>query len=125
LIEQAVAAEEAGFDVVLGTDHLHSWWNDSSAVGFVWSWPARLSTRAGCDSDCVGLDALTDPPAHLTLAANAVAWAEYHGLAVTALPRAGRDVDDAVLAYIWPTHHENSGLRYGQRCVASSAASTL
>ena len=45
----------------------------------------------------------------LTLATNAVVtWTtEYHGLAVTALRRAGRDVDDAVLAHIWPTHHEN------------------
>lgn len=32
---------------------------------------------------------------------------EYHGLAVTALRRAGRGIDDAVLAHIWPTHHEN------------------
>ena len=32
---------------------------------------------------------------------------EYHGLAVTALRRVGRDIDDAVLAHIWPTHHEN------------------
>jgi hypothetical protein len=30
-----------------------------------------------------------------------------HGLAVTALRRAGRGIDDAVLAHIWPTHHEN------------------
>ena len=45
----------------------------------------------------------------LTLATNAVVtWTtEYHGLAVTALRHAGRDVDDAVLAHIWPTHHEN------------------
>jgi hypothetical protein len=45
----------------------------------------------------------------LTLATNAVVtWTtEYHGLAVTALRRAGRDTDDAVLAHIWPTHHEN------------------
>ena len=45
----------------------------------------------------------------LTLATNAVVtWTtEYHGLAVTALQRAGRDIDDAVLAHIWPTHHEN------------------
>ena len=45
----------------------------------------------------------------LTLATNAiVTWTtEYNGLAVTALRRAGRDVDDAVLAHIWPTHHEN------------------
>ena len=35
-------------------------------------------------------------------------WAtEYNGLAVTALRRSGRDIDDAVLAHIWPTHHEN------------------
>ena len=37
-----------------------------------------------------------------------VTWTtEYHGLAVTALRRGGRDIDDAVLAHIWPTHHEN------------------
>jgi Tn3 transposase DDE domain len=42
----------------------------------------------------------------LTLATNAVVtWTtEYHGLAVTALRRAGRDIDDALLAHIWPTH---------------------
>jgi TnpA family transposase len=45
----------------------------------------------------------------LTIAANAVVtWtSEYNGLAVTALRRAGRDIDDAVLAHIWPTHHDN------------------
>ena len=45
----------------------------------------------------------------LTLATSAiVTWtAEYNGLAVTALRRARRDIDDEVLAYIWPTHHEN------------------
>jgi hypothetical protein len=45
----------------------------------------------------------------LTLATNAiVCWStEYHGLGVAALRRAGQVVDDAVLAHIWPTHHEN------------------
>jgi len=45
----------------------------------------------------------------LTLATNAiVTWTtEYHGLAVAALRRAGRWIDDEVLAHIWPTHHEN------------------
>jgi len=38
-----------------------------------------------------------------------VRWgAGYHGLAVAALCRGGGDVDDAVLAYIWPTCHENA-----------------
>jgi hypothetical protein len=42
----------------------------------------------------------------LTLATNAaVTWTtEDNGLAVTALRRSGRDIDDAVLAHIWPTH---------------------
>lgn len=45
----------------------------------------------------------------LTLATNAiVCWStEYHGLVVGALRRTGRDVDDEVLAHLWPTHHEN------------------
>jgi TnpA family transposase len=45
----------------------------------------------------------------LTLATNAiVTWTtEYHGLAVAALRRAGRYIDDAVLAHIWPAHHES------------------
>ena len=33
LVEQAVAAEEAGFDVVLGSDHFHPWVDDTSAAG--------------------------------------------------------------------------------------------
>jgi TnpA family transposase len=45
----------------------------------------------------------------LTVATNAiVCWStEYHGLGVAALRRDGRDIDDEVLAHIWPTHHEN------------------
>jgi hypothetical protein len=43
----------------------------------------------------------------LTLATNAiVCWStEYHGLAVGALRRDSRIVDDEVLAHIWPIHH--------------------
>lgn len=45
----------------------------------------------------------------LTLATNAiVTWStEYFGLAVTALWRGGRRIDDDVLTHIWPSHHEN------------------
>jgi TnpA family transposase len=54
----------------------------------------------------------------LILATNAiVCWmTEYHGLAVTALRSTGRQVDDEVLAHIWPTHHENVHL-YGTHTV--------
>jgi len=58
----------------------------------------------------------------LTLATNAiVCWmTEYHGLAVTALRGTGRQVDDEVLAHIWPTHHENVHL-YGTHTVDIAA----
>jgi coenzyme F420-dependent glucose-6-phosphate dehydrogenase len=38
LVRQATAAEQAGFDMVLGSDHFHPWVDDTSAAGFVWSW---------------------------------------------------------------------------------------
>ena len=38
LVQQAVEAEAAGFDMVLGSDHFHPWVDDVSASGFVWSW---------------------------------------------------------------------------------------
>jgi hypothetical protein len=55
----------------------------------------------------------------LTLATYAVVtWTtESNGLAVTALRRAGHDIDDAALAHIWPIHHENIHF-YGTHSVA-------
>ncbi len=47
LVDQAVAAEEAGFDVVLGSDHFHPWVDDPSAAGFVWSWLGAVAARTG------------------------------------------------------------------------------
>jgi TnpA family transposase len=54
----------------------------------------------------------------LTLVTNAiVCWmTEYLGLAVAALGATGRQVDDGLLAHIWPTHHENVHL-YGTHTV--------
>ena len=45
LVEQAVAAEDAGFDVVLGSDHFHPWVDDTCAAGFVWSWLGTVAAR--------------------------------------------------------------------------------
>jgi coenzyme F420-dependent glucose-6-phosphate dehydrogenase len=45
LVQQAVAAEQAGFDVVLGSDHFHPWVDDTSAAGFVWSWLGAVAVR--------------------------------------------------------------------------------
>ena len=45
LVRQAIAAEEAGFDVVLGSDHFHPWVDDTSAAGFVWSWLGAVAAR--------------------------------------------------------------------------------
>jgi coenzyme F420-dependent glucose-6-phosphate dehydrogenase len=45
LVNQAVAAEQAGFDVVLGSDHFHPWVDDTSASGFVWSWLGAVAAK--------------------------------------------------------------------------------
>jgi coenzyme F420-dependent glucose-6-phosphate dehydrogenase len=45
LVKQAVAAEEAGFDAVLGSDHFHPWVDDTSAAGFVWSWLGAVAAE--------------------------------------------------------------------------------
>ena len=45
LVDQAVLAEEVGFDVVLGSDHFHPWVDDVSAAGFVWSWFGSVAAR--------------------------------------------------------------------------------
>ena len=45
LVQQAVAAEEAGFDAVLGSDHFHPWVDDTSAAGFVWSWLGAVAVK--------------------------------------------------------------------------------
>ena len=47
LVTQAVAAEQAGFDVVLGSDHFHPWVDDTSAAGFVWSWLGAVAQATG------------------------------------------------------------------------------
>lgn len=45
LVEQAVAAERAGFDAVFASDHFHPWVDDVSAAGFVWSWLGTVAAR--------------------------------------------------------------------------------
>lgn len=45
LLEQAVAAETAGFDAVFASDHFHPWVDDESAAGFVWSWLGAVAAR--------------------------------------------------------------------------------
>lgn len=47
LVGQAIQAEEAGFDMVLGSDHFHPWVDDESAAGFVWTWLGSVAARTG------------------------------------------------------------------------------
>lgn len=45
LLDQAVAAEEAGFDAVFASDHFHPWVDDECAAGFVWAWFGAVAAR--------------------------------------------------------------------------------
>ena len=61
LVAQAVAAEQAGFDAVLGSDHFHPWVDDTSAAGFVWSWLGAVAVKT--DNVLLGT-AVTSPLFH-------------------------------------------------------------
>ncbi len=45
LVDQAVLAEEVGFDIVTASDHFHPWVDDHSASGFVWTWLGAAAAR--------------------------------------------------------------------------------
>ncbi|MEM9562293.1 MAG: TIGR03557 family F420-dependent LLM class oxidoreductase [Actinomycetota bacterium] len=45
LIDQAVLAEEVGFDAVFASDHFHPWVDQESAAGFVWTWLGSVAAR--------------------------------------------------------------------------------
>jgi coenzyme F420-dependent glucose-6-phosphate dehydrogenase len=45
LLDQAALAEQAGFDVVLSSDHFHPWVDDTSAAGFAWAWLGAAAAR--------------------------------------------------------------------------------
>ena len=49
LVDQAVRAEEAGFDMILGSDHFHPWVDDNCASGFVWSWLGAVAARTDAE----------------------------------------------------------------------------
>jgi coenzyme F420-dependent glucose-6-phosphate dehydrogenase len=44
-VEQAVAAEAAGFDAVVVPDPLQPWVDEGGAAGFVWSWFGAVAAR--------------------------------------------------------------------------------
>lgn len=45
LIDQAILAEEVGFDMITAPDHFHPWVDDRSASGFVWTWLGAAAMR--------------------------------------------------------------------------------
>ncbi|HEV8525939.1 MAG TPA: LLM class flavin-dependent oxidoreductase, partial [Actinomycetes bacterium] len=45
LVDQAVLAEEVGFDLVLASDHFTPWVDDVGAAGFVWAWLGAVAAR--------------------------------------------------------------------------------
>lgn len=45
LLDQAVLAEQVGFDAVFASDHFHPWVDDTSAAGFVWTWLGAVAAR--------------------------------------------------------------------------------
>lgn len=48
LLDHAVAAEEAGFDIVDASDHFHPW-DESGQACFTWTWLGGAAALGGAD----------------------------------------------------------------------------
>jgi coenzyme F420-dependent glucose-6-phosphate dehydrogenase len=45
LVDEAVLAEQVGFDAVFSSDHFHPWVDEDSASGFAWTWLGAVAAR--------------------------------------------------------------------------------
>lgn len=106
LVEQAVAAEAAGFDMVLASDHFHPWVDDTSAAGFAWAW---LGAAAASTSRVELGTAVTCPLFHYhpALVAQAAATVDrLSGGRFTLGLGTGEAINEAPMGYSFPGYGE-------------------
>src|ERR1022692_303322 len=106
LVEQAVLAESAGFDMVLASDHFHPWVDDTSAAGFAWSWLGAVAAR----TSRVELGpSVTCPLAHYhpALVAQAAATVDrLSGGRFTLGLGTGEAINESPLGWVFPAYAE-------------------
>lgn len=107
LIEQAILAEQVGFDMVTAPDHFHPWVDDDSASGFVWSWLGAAAMR----TERVSLGTSVTCPLfhyHPALIAQAAATVErlLRGRQFVLGVGTGENINEGPMGYEFPGYRE-------------------
>ncbi len=104
LVDQAVRAEQAGFDMVTGADHFHPWVDDEAASSFVWSWLGAVAQA----TDRVDLATSVTCPLfryHPGLVAQAAATVDrLSGGRFRLGIGAGENINEGPLGYVFPDY---------------------
>jgi coenzyme F420-dependent glucose-6-phosphate dehydrogenase len=106
LVDQAVLAEQVGFEIVTAADHFHPWVDDESAAGFLWSW---LGTAAARTQDVVFVSSVTCPLFHYhpALIAQAAATVDrLSGGRFVLGVGTGENINEGPLGYEFPGYGE-------------------
>lgn len=108
LVEHAVAAEQAGFDLVTGADHFHPWVDDVSAASSVWAWFGAVAQA----TDRIGLATSVTCPLfhyHPALIAQMAATVDrLSGGRFTLGVGTGENINEGPLGYRFPGYAERS-----------------
>jgi coenzyme F420-dependent glucose-6-phosphate dehydrogenase len=106
LLEHVTMAEDAGFDTVWTSDHIHPWWHTDAQCGAAWPWLGAALER----SESVRLGTGVTPPIgryHPGMIAQVFATlgAMYPGRVHLALAT-GEAMNEVPLDYEWPPYPE-------------------
>jgi len=106
LLEHVVTAEEAGFDAVWTSDHIHPWWHTDAHCGAAWPWLGAALER----TDRIRMGTGVTPPIgryHPGMIAQTFATlgAMYPGRAFLTLGT-GEAMNEVPLDFEWPEYEE-------------------
>ena len=108
LVEQAVVAEEAGFDVVVVSEHFHPWVDDESASGFAFS---TIGAMAQATTRLEFVTGVTTPlfRFHPAVVAQAAATLDrLSGGRFTLGVGTGENINEGPLGYEFPAYAERN-----------------
>ena len=106
LLEYARAAESAGFDGAMCSDHLHPWTPEQGECGFAWSWLGAALQATGLSFGTVSAPGWRYHPAVLAQAI-ATLGSMYPGRLWVALG-SGEAVNESVTGEPWPARDERT-----------------
>ena len=108
LVEHARLAEQAGFDMLVVSEHFHPWVDDTSASGFAWS---TIGAMAAATNDVAFATGVTTPlwRYHPALVAQAAATLDrLSGGRFNLGVGTGENINEGPLGYVFPGYAERA-----------------